>query len=81
MAARVAATVVRMPPAAYDSPAIRAANSSARSPAKTRWLWLSTKPGQHRAAAGIDQLVGCGRVGRRADPGDPAALDDERRVA
>ena len=45
VAARVAATVVRIPPAAYGSPAIRAANSCARSPAKTRWLWLSTKPG------------------------------------
>ncbi len=45
MAARVAATVVRMPPAAYGVPAMRAANSGARSPAKTRWEWLSTNPG------------------------------------
>ena len=34
-----------MPPAAYGAPAIRAANSSPRSPAKTRCVWLSTKPG------------------------------------
>ena len=45
MAARVAATVVRMPPAAYGVPAMRAANSGARSPAKTRWEWESTNPG------------------------------------
>src|SRR6266511_3606500 len=44
-AARVAATVVRMPPALYGVPAIRAANSTDRSPAKTRCAWLSTKPG------------------------------------
>lgn len=46
MAARVAATVVRMPPAAYGTSAIRAANSSPRSLANTRWVWLSTKPGK-----------------------------------
>ena len=34
-----------MPPAAYGRPAMRAVNSSARSPAKTRCVWLSTKPG------------------------------------
>jgi hypothetical protein len=44
-AARVAATVRRMPPATYGWPAMRAANSSARSPAKTRCVWLSTNPG------------------------------------
>ena len=32
--------------------------------------WESTKPGQHRAAAGVDLLVGGGRVGGGADPGD-----------
>ena len=40
--ARVAATVVRIPPAEYGLPSIRAANSSARSPANTRCAWLST---------------------------------------
>jgi len=35
-AARVASTVVLIPPALYAVPAIRAANSSARSPANTR---------------------------------------------
>src|SRR5262245_35966731 len=34
-----------MPPAAYGVPAIRAANSWARSPANTRWECESTKPG------------------------------------
>jgi hypothetical protein len=39
-------------------PAIRAANSSARSPAKTRWVWLSTKPGiTQRPLA--SKLLGC----------------------
>lgn len=38
-------TVVRMPPAAYGRPLIRAANSSARSPANTRCAWESTNPG------------------------------------
>ena len=33
---------------------MRAANSSLRSPAKTRWVWLSTKPGRtHRPAASM----------------------------
>ena len=45
VAARVASVVTVMPDAAYGRPAIRAANSSARSPAKTRCVWLSTKPG------------------------------------
>ena len=44
-AARVASIVVLMPPASYGVPAMRAANSALRSPAKTRWVWLSTKPG------------------------------------
>ena len=35
-AARVAAIVTLMPPASYGAPAIRAANSAARSPAKLR---------------------------------------------
>ena len=37
--------------------------------------------GEHRAAAGVDLLVGGRRVGGRADPGDLRALDDERGVA
>ncbi len=36
LASRVAATVVRMPPARYGTPAILAANSALRSPAKTK---------------------------------------------
>ena len=47
-------TVVRMPPAEYGAPAMRATNSSPRSPANTRWVWLSTNPGiTHRPAASI----------------------------
>ena len=47
---RVADTVERIPPPAaaiswYASPAILRANSSERSPPKTRWVWASTKPG------------------------------------
>ena len=45
MADLVAATVLAMPPPSYGVPVIRAANSAERSPAKTRWLWESTKPG------------------------------------
>ncbi|CAM5691286.1 hypothetical protein SFUMM280S_00363 [Streptomyces fumanus] len=41
----MAATVVRMPPAWYGRPDMRALNSSVRSPAKTRWEWEFTKPG------------------------------------
>ena len=36
----MAATVVRMPPAWYGAPAMRATNSSPRSPANTRCVWL-----------------------------------------
>ncbi len=54
VALRVASTVVAIPPASYGAPAIRAANSSARSPANTRWVWLSTNPGiTHRPPASI----------------------------
>ena len=72
--------MVRIPPAAYGSPAIRAANSAARSPAKTRWAWQSTKPGMHGAAAEVDALVGGRGVDRAADPGHPAVVDDQRGV-
>ncbi len=44
-AARVAPTVRRMPPSVYGAPSSRAAVSSDRSPAKTGWVWLSTRPG------------------------------------
>ena len=78
VAVRVAATVVRMPPPVYGSPAIRAANSAARSPAKTRWAWLSTKPGMTapppasstRSAAGA--LAGRRRPRRPGRPRRPA---------
>ena len=54
--------VTLIPHAAYGRPAIRAANSSARSPANTRCVWLSTNPGSHAAAGGVDALV-AGRPG------------------
>lgn len=47
--ARVADTVLRMPPAVYGAPARRAWNSSARSPPKTKWVWLSTNRQDARA--------------------------------
>ncbi len=80
MAARVAATVVRMPPAAYDSPAIRAANSWARSPAKTRWLWLSTKPGSTARPPASTTSSAAGASAAGPTQATPVALDDERRV-
>ena len=55
------ATVAAIPPPVYAAPASRASNSAERSPAKTRWVWLSTKPGitarpaasRCRSAAGV----------------------------
>ena len=41
----VFSTVLLIPPAVYFSPCILARNSELRSPAKTKWLWLSTNPG------------------------------------
>ena len=41
----MASIVTLMPPASYGAPAMRAANSAERSPANTRWVWLSTNPG------------------------------------
>src|SRR5687768_2811884 len=38
-----------MPPSVYGAPSRRAAASSDRSPAKTGWVWLSTRPGVTRA--------------------------------
>ena len=69
----------RIPPAAYGAPAIRAANSSARSPANTRWVWLSTNPGITQRAGGVDALVrsGAGRFNRRHE----LVLAHERGVA
>ena len=63
-AARVAATVVRMPPPVYGAPAIRAANSAARSPANTRCAWESTKPGNTAAPPTSSALSA---AGARAD--------------
>src|SRR5712691_2282206 len=51
LAAQVAATVLRMPPALYGWPAILAANSAPRSPAKTRCACESTNPGSTARAA------------------------------
>ena len=36
--------------------------------------------GKHGPPAGVDLLVGGGGVARRADPGDRAAVDDQRGV-
>ena len=77
--ARVAATVDRMPPAEYGCPAIRAANSSERSPANTRWVWLSTKPGiTQRPPASMRSIGGDAAP---LDRDDDAGVDDDRRVA
>src|SRR3974390_3039365 len=70
-AARVALTVVRMPPAEYFCPDIRAANSAVRSPAKTRCEWLSTKPGM-TARPSASPRVSVPPPGRRAPGHDPA---------
>ena len=60
---------------------MRAANSSARSPANTRWPWESTKPGiSARPSASIrSPLVALGDL--RPDPGDLAGLEQDRGVA
>ena len=58
---------------------MRAANSSARSPANTRWVWLSTNPGITQRPRGVEPLVP-GRAGT-LDARDPLAVDHERRVA
>ena len=78
-AARVASVVTAIPPASYGAPAIRAANSSARSPAKIRWVWLSTKPGitQRPPASRCSSRVGAGAL----DRDHRLVLDHERRVA
>ena len=58
---------------------MRAANSSARSPAKTRWVWLSTKPGITQRPRGVEPLVR--RPHRGLDRRDALALDHQRRIA
>src|SRR5215468_10184478 len=65
LAARVAATVVAMPPAWYAVPAIRAANSALRSPANTRWACESTKPGRtaRPPQSAISSAAGACRAG------------------
>src|SRR3954468_20149318 len=86
VAARVASVVTRMPPAAYGAPAMRAANSSPRSPANTRRVWLSTKPGitqrppASRGAAPAAAARSPGPAGAR-DGDDLAVLAHERSVA
>ena len=75
----MASVVTRMPPAAYGAPAIRAANSSPRSPANTRCVCESTKPGITHRPVRVDPLVG--RGARALDGGDEAVLDHERGVA
>ena len=69
-----------MPPPSYGLPAIRAANSAPRSPAKTRWVWESTKPGISGPPAEVDLPVGGRRRAAGPDPGDPAVLDDHGGV-
>ena len=59
-ASRVAATVPWMPPARYGRPAIRAANSALRSPAKTRWACESTKPGSTARPAASSTVAAAG---------------------
>ncbi len=81
MAARVAATVVRMPPAEYGVPVIRAANSSARSPANTRCECESTNPGITARPPRSYAVSAAGALAGRAGPRDAARLDDEGGVA
>ena len=61
---------------------MRAANSAVRSPANTRWAWLSTKPGMHRAAARVDRRSGeaLRRPGTGPGPRHAAALHQQRRI-
>ena len=66
-AARVASVVTLIPPPSYGSPAIRAVNSSARSPANTRWVWRVDEPRQHARPVGVDPFVG-DRPGRTDGP-------------
>ncbi len=80
VAARVAATVVRMPPAAYGLPGHPGRELLRAVAGEDQVAVAVHEAGQHRPAARVDHLVGGGRLGGRADPGDPAALDDQRRV-
>ena len=59
---------------------MRAANSAERSPAKTRWAWVSTKPGTTARALDVDPPVGRGRLPRGPHPGDAPVVDDDRGV-
>ena len=68
-----------MPPAWYGAPAMRATNSSLRSPANTRWVWLSTKPGMTQRPAASMRVSAAAPAGSIGD--DRLAVDDERRVA
>src|SRR5204862_446918 len=56
----VAATVLRMPPARYGRPAIRAANSALRSPAKTRCACESANPGSTARPAASSTVSAAG---------------------
>ena len=76
-AARVASVVTRIPPAAYGAPAIRAANSSPRSPANTRCVWLSTKPGMTQRPPASMRSSAC--APGALDRGDAAVLDARAR--
>ena len=60
------------------APLIRAANSADRSPAKTRWAWLSTNPGITLRFPQSTRCLGGGRLALRPDPRDPIAVDDHR---
>src|ERR1700744_1681990 len=71
-----------MPPASYDWPAIRAANSSPRSPANTRWAWEATKPGgTARPLASTISSAGGGRAGPDGAGGPGAAARAHDRGA
>ena len=59
---------------------MRASNSAARSPANTRWVWESTKPGITARPPTSVRDVRRRASTARPRPGDPAAVDDDRGV-
>ena len=79
-AARVAATVSRIPPAAYGAPAIRAANSSPALAGEDEVRVAVDEARDDAAPARVDALVGVGVPGA-LDGGDAVAVEHERRVA
>ena len=80
VAARVAATVDLMPPAWYGRPGHPGRELGGPLPREHQVRVRVDEPGQHRAPGRVDHRVGGGRPRRRAGPGDPVPLDDQRRV-